>query len=96
MVSVDWPYSVTDEYGVRTYASISEEEWFRKWERVVERNVLAKKNGTLSMQDLIRSEVPPPPFRSGSAAVDSVVNVFGAGLRGVHEIRRQWGWGGDC
>lgn len=95
VVSVDWPWSVQDEYGVKTYASISEGEWFRKWERVIEKAICAKQQGTLTMHDLIRSELPPPPFNSGSAAVDRVVGVFGASIRGARELRRQWGWGGD-
>jgi hypothetical protein len=93
---VDWPWSVTDEYGVKTYASVSEEEWVRKWEKCLEKAVLGRRQGLLTGQDLVRSEFPPPPFRSGSAAVDRVVEVFGAGIRGVQEVRRQWGWGGDC
>lgn len=96
IVSVDWPYSVTDEYGVKTYASISEEEWFGKWAKCIKGAVLAKKKGTLTGHDLVASEVPEPPFRSGSAAIDRVVEVFGAGIRGAREVRRQWGWGGDC
>jgi hypothetical protein len=75
---------------------MSEEEWFTKWAPCVKTAVLAKKKGSLTGHDLIASEVQPQPFRSGSAAVDRVVEVFGAGIRGAHELRRQWGWGGDC
>lgn len=96
MVKVDWPFSVTDEYGVKTYVQISEEQWFSKWRKCVEKAVVAKQQGMLTTHDLIRLETPPTPFRSGSAAVDRVVEVVGAGIRGVSEIRRQWGWGGDC
>jgi hypothetical protein len=96
VIKIDWPWSVTDEYGVKSYAQISEEEWFAKWNKCVEKAVLGKKQGTLTTQDLVRFESPPPLFRSGSAAVDRVVEVVGAGIRGVQEVRRQWGWGGDC
>ncbi|KIW08238.1 uncharacterized protein PV09_01166 [Verruconis gallopava] len=96
VVVVDWPWSVTDEYGVKTYAQISEAEWLARWKGLIEKSVLDKKKGTLTTQDLVAFETPQRPFRSGSAAVDRVVEVVGAGIRGAREMRRQWGWGGDC
>lgn len=96
VVRVDWPYSRTDDDGVKTYLQVSEETFFARWRKCIEGAVLGKRKGCLTIEDLVAFETPLEPFRSGSAPVDRLVEVFGAGIRGASEVRRQWGWGGDC
>jgi hypothetical protein len=110
VVRAEWPFSVTNEHGRKTYISVSEEEWFEKWYVAVKRLVLDRYQGEAN-EDMMkgvmeRPEDPPMPgtVRTGNEGFDNAVGMLTQGFQvaralsgsgGVNIGRVQGGWGYD-
>lgn len=110
--TVDFPFSKAwPERGpnARRFATISEEEWFRKHEKMIKRLVLQRfQGGTdgLSLDDAMEDARDHSSERgsmgsTGNPNVDSAVNLIQAGVGGWNSIQRAMGrdvdgWGHDC
>ncbi|KAL9088909.1 MAG: hypothetical protein Q9165_005966 [Trypethelium subeluteriae] len=84
------------------YASMSEEEFLASWGKMIVVEAVARRQGEVGREDLMRVMQAEREERegrgrrgSGNAVVDTVVGVV-AGIQGVSEQRdRALGWGGD-
>ncbi|KAI0427107.1 hypothetical protein F5Y09DRAFT_344985 [Xylaria sp. FL1042] len=92
----EWPFSQVDDFGVKKYVSISEEQWYNMWARAICRAVLEKRQTLLDQSDLRRAHEADPVFNTGNANVDGALGLFRAGINAMNEVNRQLGWGGDC
>ncbi|KAI1347821.1 hypothetical protein F5Y01DRAFT_232662 [Xylaria sp. FL0043] len=92
----EWPFSEVDEFGVRKYVSISEDQWYNMWARAICRAVLEKRQTLLDQSDLRREHEADPAFNTGNTNVDGALGVFRASIHAMNEVNRQLGWGGDC
>lgn len=93
VVKAVWPFSVTDLDGRRCYATMSEGEWFTRWQKAIEKAVLQKQHTTLTEEDLAR--VDDAVTQTGNAVLDSAIGFVGASVRAYQEVNRQVGWGYD-
>jgi hypothetical protein len=93
VVKAVWPFSVPNVEGGRSFATMSEGEWFTRWQKVIEKAVLQRKQTLLTEEDLAR--VDEPALQTGNNVIDSAVGFLGAGVRAYHEVNRQVGWGYD-
>ncbi|KAH7339193.1 hypothetical protein BKA66DRAFT_435161 [Pyrenochaeta sp. MPI-SDFR-AT-0127] len=110
VVRAEWPFSITDAHGRKTYTTVSEEQWFEKWYVAVRRLALDRYQGEASeemMNGVIsRLEDPPMPgtVLTGHAGVDSAVGIITQGFQVARAIQSggnlgrgfQGGWGYDC
>jgi len=93
VVKAVWPFSIPTEDGGHCYASMSEGEWFTRWQKAIEKAVLQKKHATLSEEDLTQVDDPVP--QTGNNVIDSAISFIGVGVRAYQEVNRQVGWGYD-
>ncbi|OCK79284.1 hypothetical protein K432DRAFT_355238 [Lepidopterella palustris CBS 459.81] len=109
VVKAEWPFSRTDATGRKTYTTVSEEQWFERWNIGIRRLVLDRYQGEAADEYLAgvidRPEDPPMPgsIRTGHVGVDNAVGSLQQGLAIAKSIYRgnllgggQAGWGGDC
>jgi hypothetical protein len=109
VVRAEWPWSITDANGRKTYTTVSEEQWFEKWNVAVRRLVLDRYQGEAAehmMQGVIdRPNDPPMPgtVNTGHAGIDSAVGILTQGFQVARAIQSggnigrgvQGGWGYD-
>ncbi|KAF2023472.1 hypothetical protein EK21DRAFT_118727 [Setomelanomma holmii] len=110
VVRAEWPWSTTLDDGRKVYTTVSEEQWFEKWNVAIRRLVLDRYQGEASehmMQGVIdRPNDPPIPGTTGHAGIDNAVGMLTQGfqvaralssgdIRGVGR-GAQGGWGYDC
>jgi hypothetical protein len=95
VVKSTWPFSKEGEDGRKTYASMSESQWYNRWAKAIENAVLAKRQDTLTEEDLVADNQPPPAINTGNQVVNQAIGFLGAGIRAYHEVNRQVGWGYD-
>lgn len=107
VVRAEWPFSITDAQGRKTYTSVSEEQWFEKWHVAIRRLALDRYQGEASeemMNGVIaRPEDPPMPgtVLTGHVGVDNAVGLLTQGIQVARAITSggrgiQGGWGYDC
>ncbi|KAI0531992.1 hypothetical protein GGR58DRAFT_491801 [Xylaria digitata] len=96
VVVAEWPFSRINGSGNREYVSISEDQWYNMWARVICRAVLEKRQTILDQSDLRRAHEADPAFDTGNSNVDGALGLFRAGIHAMNEVNRQLGWGGDC
>jgi hypothetical protein len=108
VVNARWPFSV-NENGHKVYRTVSEEQWFEKWNVAVRRLVLDRYQGEASEQMMegviARPADPPMPgtVNTGHAGVDSAVGILTQGFQVARAIQTggnigqsvQSGWGYD-
>jgi hypothetical protein len=108
VVKARWPFSVL-ENGQKVYRTVSEEQWFEKWNVAVRRLVLDRYQGEASEQMMegviARPADPPMPgtVNTGHAGVDSAVGILTQGFHVARAIQSggnigqsvQSGWGYD-
>ncbi|KAF5005507.1 hypothetical protein FDECE_8055 [Fusarium decemcellulare] len=83
-VHVEWPMSRPDRRGTLRYACMSEDQWYRLWQRPIQQAVLARRQGRLTQDDINDAYNAP-------GAED-----FARGMRaGLEVVQRTFGWGGD-
>lgn len=109
VVRAEWPFSLASSDGRKRYTSVSEEQWFERWQVAVRRLVLDRYQGEASEEMMLgvmeRAEDPPMPgtIRTGHDGIDSAVGILSQGFRvaraiqGGGDIGRgvQGGWGYD-
>jgi hypothetical protein len=109
VVRAEWPWSITDANGRKTYTTVSEEQWFEKWNVAVRRLVLDRYQGEAAehmMQGVIdRPNDPPMPgtVNTGHVGIDSAVGILTQGFQVARAIQSggnigrgvQGGWGYD-
>jgi hypothetical protein len=109
VVRAEWPWSITDANGRKTYTTVSEEQWFEKWNVAVRRLVLDRYQGEAAehmMQGVIdRPNDPPMPgtVNTGHAGIDGAVGILTQGFQVARAIQSggnigrgvQGGWGYD-
>jgi hypothetical protein len=96
VVKTEWPFAKLDPASGRfVYATISEQQWFAKWAKLVEKAVVGKQQVMLTQEDLMRRPDAEVPV-TGNEIVDGVASLFGTGMRVYNEVNRQLGWGYDC
>lgn len=108
VVTAEWPWSLTvDDFKV--YRTVSEEQWFAKWNVAVRRLVLDRYQGEASEQMMegviARPEDPrmPGTIGTGHEGIDGAVGVLAQGFRVARAIQGggdvgrgfQGGWGYD-
>jgi hypothetical protein len=108
VVKAEWPWSLTVD-GQKVYRTVSEEQWFAKWNVAVKRLVLDRYQGEASEQMMAgviaRPADPPMPgtINTGHEGIDSAVGILAQGfqvaraIQGGGNIGRgiQGGWGYD-
>lgn len=93
VVTVDWPFSVTDPDNCKRYVSMSEDHLYNLWGRAIRRAVLDKRQCTLDQEDLINSQrAPEEPF---AQALEGAPGFLRAGINAITAVNRQIGWGAD-
>jgi hypothetical protein len=91
-----WPFSQPGTDGRLEYATISEEQWYNMWGRLIYTSILQKRQATLDPQEIDTSDqARPPSFNSGNAGVDSALGFVAASVEALGEINRASGWGYD-
>ncbi|KAH8726591.1 hypothetical protein GQ44DRAFT_705197 [Phaeosphaeriaceae sp. PMI808] len=107
VVKAEWPFSIADGSGRKTYTTVSEEQWFSKWNVAVKRLVLDRYHGEVSEETMsnyiARSEDPPMPYSTVSTGLVGIDNPVGFLTQGVQIARAiqhggnivQGGWGND-
>lgn len=95
VVKAVWPFSVPNEDGVAQYATMTEAQWFMRWQKSIDKAILDKVQGVLTEQDLIAAEQPRELPRTGNPVVDSTVAVLGSGIQAYQAVNRSLGWGHD-
>ncbi|KAF2871977.1 hypothetical protein BDV95DRAFT_492672 [Massariosphaeria phaeospora] len=109
VVKAEWPFSITDAHGNKTYTTVSEEQWYEKWHVAIRRLVLDRFQGEATepmMSGVIdRPADPPMPgtVTTGHAGADSAIGFLTQGLQVASAISRgdnlsrglQAGWGYD-
>ncbi|KAF2086726.1 hypothetical protein K490DRAFT_16604, partial [Saccharata proteae CBS 121410] len=108
VVEVDWAFSRPSGDGTaKTYATVSEAEWFEKHRGILRNLVLEGHRGDVSGVDAATPRVArsgarqQQGFRSGNDRVDGMVGFLRAGAAAVSAVRTGFqgdleGWGGDC
>ncbi|KAF2244311.1 hypothetical protein BU26DRAFT_522980 [Trematosphaeria pertusa] len=109
VVRAEWPFSTSDPYGNKRYTTVSEEQWFEKWQVGIKRLVLDRFQGEASEEMLAgviaRPVDPPMPgsVRTGHEGFDNAVGfatqAFSA-ARALSQGRNvgaalEGGWGYD-
>jgi hypothetical protein len=108
VVRAEWPFSMSDAYGNKTYTTVSEEQWFERWHVGIRRLVLDRFEGEASEEMLsgviARPQDPPMPgnIRTGHEGVDNAVGLLTQGFQVARAISSgniggsvQSGWGYD-
>ncbi|PVI07349.1 hypothetical protein DM02DRAFT_608887 [Periconia macrospinosa] len=109
VVRAEWPFSTTDATGRKQYTTISEEQWFGKWEVAIRRLVLGQYEGEASPEVLAgvcaRAEDPQMPgtLNTGMQGLDQAANLLTQGFRFARSVQTgeslgrslQGGWGYD-
>jgi hypothetical protein len=95
IVKAVWPYSVPDEQGRPQYATMSEAQWFMRWQKAIEKAIIEKTQGVLTEEDLARADEPLETPRTGNSSIDSAAGFLAAGVQGYREVNRMLGWGYD-
>jgi hypothetical protein len=100
VVKAEWPFSKQEESGRTVYATVSEEQWFKRWAKIIEKAALGRREVALTQEDLARgieSEWDATPSgSSGNQFLDGARDMLHAGVRVYNEVNRQVGWGYDC
>jgi hypothetical protein len=84
----DWHLSFFDHRGTRMYASLSEHQWYNLWARPIQRAVLARRQGTLTQNDVANQDAAPP-------RAEGLVGWVQAGVEAMGVVDRSFGWGMD-
>lgn len=109
VVKAYWPFSTTDENGNKQYTTVTEEQWFEKWQVGIRRLVLDRFQGEASEGQLVgvmaRPADPPMPgtLVTGHAGIDNAASLLQQGFQVASAITRgdnlarglQGGWGYD-
>jgi hypothetical protein len=95
VVKSAWSFSRDCEYGRKTYATMSESQWYNRWAKAIEKAALAKRQAVLTEEDLAAVNQLPPAVNTGNQTVDQAIGLLGAGMRAYQEVNRQVGWGYD-
>jgi hypothetical protein len=108
VVRAEWPFSVLDAHGNKTYTTVSEEQWFEQWHIAIRRLVLDRFEGEASDEMmsgvLARPADPPMPgaIQTGHEGVDNAVGMLTQGFQIARSISSgnigrttQTGWGYD-
>ncbi|KAF2819018.1 hypothetical protein CC86DRAFT_375426 [Ophiobolus disseminans] len=109
VVKAEWPFSITYHDGSKKYTTVTEEQWFEKWNVAVRRLVLDRYQGEANEQMMegviARPADPPMPgtINTGHAGVDSAVGILTQGFQVARAIQSgggigrgaQGGWGYD-
>ncbi|CAO2648141.1 Nn.00g090630.m01.CDS01 [Neocucurbitaria sp. VM-36] len=108
IVRAEWPFSISDAHGNKTYTTVSEEQWFEKWHVAIRRLVLDRYEGEAS-EEMMNGVIARPADRStpgsistGHAGVDSAMGILTQGfqvaraIQGGGNLGRGGGWGYDC
>jgi len=107
VVNAVWPFSKTDSTGAKIYTTISEEQWFERWNVGIRRLVLDRFQGAVGYEQLegviARPEDPPQPgtIRTGHEGVDTAVGFLTQGIQVARALQGRptygvgGGWGGD-
>lgn len=89
----EWPFSVKEDGGRRSYVSMSEDHIYNLWGRAISRAVLDKRQCTLDQEDLLASQTAPAePF---GTALEGAPRFLREGINAITAVNRQLGWGGD-
>lgn len=110
VVRAEWPFSMTDGSGCKVYTTVSEDQWFEKWQVAIRRLVLDQYQGEASehmMTGVIARPADPPVPGSGivtgHAGVDNAVGILTQGFQIARAVSNgdlgrgvQGGWGYDC
>lgn len=107
VVKAEWPFSITYHDGSKKYTTVTEEQWFEKWNVAVKRLVLDRYQGEASEQMMegviARPADPPMPGTTGHAGIDNAMGVLTQGFQVASAIRNggsfgpgaRGGWGYD-
>lgn len=109
VVKAEWIFSEVTPAGTKKYATISEEEWFRRWHVGIRRLVLDRFVGEAEYEQLqgviARPADPPIPgtIATGNTNVDNAVGLLQTGFRVARVLSGgdrlgsalQTGWGYD-
>jgi hypothetical protein len=91
-----WPFSRGDANGQREFASVSEEQWYGMWGRVLHSSILRKRQGFIEPQEIeVHDRSAPPAFNTGNTGVDSALDFVAASVAAFGEVNRASGWGYD-
>lgn len=109
VVQAEWPFSSVNEHGMKTFTTVSEEQWFGKWKVAIRRLVLDRYQGEAGesmMQGVMeRPEDPPMPgtISTGNENIDTAVGIISQGFHLARAVSGQGngrglqgGWGYDC
>lgn len=108
VVKAEWPWSLTLN-GQKVYRTVSEEQWFAKWNVAIKRLALDRYQGEVSEQMMegviARPADPPMPgtINTGHEGIDSAVGILTQGFQVARAIQSggnigrgvQGGWGYD-
>ncbi|KAK3901565.1 hypothetical protein C8A05DRAFT_16269 [Staphylotrichum tortipilum] len=89
----EWPFSVDNGNGTRSYVSMSESHIYNLWARAIHRAVLDKRQCTLDRDDLIASQTAPD--QPLGRVLDGAPRFLREGINAITAVHRQLGWGGD-
>ncbi|KAF1959604.1 hypothetical protein CC80DRAFT_489723 [Byssothecium circinans] len=109
VVRAEWPFSVTDNAGNKRYTTMSENQWFEKWQVAIRRLVLGQYEGEATDDVLAgviaRPEDPqiPGTLNSGLQGLDQAAGLLSQGFRFARALQSgeqlgsslQGGWGYD-
>ncbi|KAI1432246.1 hypothetical protein GGR50DRAFT_697198 [Xylaria sp. CBS 124048] len=93
VVTIEWPFSRVDESGGREYVSITEEQWYNLWARVIFQAVLEKKQAILDQADIRRAH-EGQSINTGNT-FNGGLGIFRASVFAMNQVNRQLGWGQD-
>ncbi|KAF2644684.1 hypothetical protein P280DRAFT_177811 [Massarina eburnea CBS 473.64] len=107
VVRAEWPFSINECGGAKRYTTISENQWFEKWEVAIRRLVLSQFEGEATDDVLAgviaRPEDPsiPGTFNSGLQGLDQAAGLLSQGFRFARAMQSgerlgatlQGGWG---
>jgi hypothetical protein len=109
VVRAEWPFSISDRHGNKTYTTVSEEQWLEKWGTAVRRLALDHYEGEASeemMNGVLARPADPPmsgTINTGHAGVDNAMGLLSQGFQVARAIQGggnlgrglQGGWGYD-
>lgn len=109
VVRAEWPFSMTDGSGRKVYTTVSEDQWFEKWQVAIRRLVLDQYQGEANehmMAGVIARPADPPMPGSGivtgHVGVDNAVGILTQGFQIARAVSNgdlgrgvQGGWGYD-
>jgi hypothetical protein len=88
VVKAVWPYSVPNEAGEPQYATMSEAQWFMRWQKAIDKAIIGKVQGVLTEEDLLRADQEPEVPQTGIPTIDTASGVFSAGIQAYQAVNR--------